>query len=252
MRVLFDPDPAAAGGGTPTTPAAKTDPPAAPPPPPATPTPTATRIEVTPDEYKRLLDDRNRLAEIEAQRQREVDDKENARLKALAEKGQAEEALAQLRTNKDAEVTRERDRANALEREILGDRKKVAISVGLDGVDWVSEKAARDARLILEERFEATRDAAGVVAIREKGTGKPAADVIKEWRASDDSAHYQKATTTGGAGAGATNRSAATTTPADPVARMTEQLKQSIAGSRAGAPGLDGTYGRGIAAPATN
>jgi hypothetical protein len=208
----------------------------------ATPSPTPSpTIPLSPEEYRRLLDKEARLTEIEAESRRVAEEKEAARLKALAEKGQAEDAIRQLREAKDAEIIKERERASNLEREILDGQTAVAISTALDGIDWVSEKAARDARKILEGRFETVRDASGAKRTVEKGTGRPAADVIKEWRASDDSAHYVKANTEGGAGARGTNHTASpVATESDPIAA---QLRKIVAARKTGAPGLAGTYG---------
>jgi hypothetical protein len=240
MLILREPDPNASGGGS----TAQAPDPALVATPTPTPPPTqaasaaATKIEVTPEEYKRFLDNQTRLGEIEAQHRADSEAKEAARLKALADKGQAEEAMAQLRTSKDAEIQRERERANGYEREILSGHKSSVIADALLGADFVSDEAARDARLILDGRFESVRDANGTVTCREKGTGRPASEVIQEWRGTKASAHYLKPTTTGGAGTTGTNHAAASSANETLEARQARQIKEAMVAQRGGSIGI--------------
>src|SRR6185437_15217361 len=94
------------------------------------------------EEYRRFLEGQTRLAEIEAQRQRNLDEKEQSRLKALADKGEADRALSELRTAKDKEIADARTRAEALETQILGDRKDAVITAALLGTSFVGDEAA--------------------------------------------------------------------------------------------------------------
>jgi hypothetical protein len=193
-RILRHPDGTDGGGATPTPAPAPTPDPTPPPPP-------AGRVELTTAEYEALLDARARLAASEAEKAREAERAEAARLKALADKGEADKALQQLRESKDAETRREREAKEALEREILDGRKESTIAAGLLGVPWDDADAAAQARQLLEPRFEAVRDAAGAVVVREKGTHRPAADVLKEWLASKPAERFLAAKSRGGAGA---------------------------------------------------
>jgi hypothetical protein len=157
------------------------------------------------EDYQRFLEAQKRLSDIDAENKRALEAKENERLKVMAEKGQAEQALAELREKMADELRAERERANALEAHILNGEKTNVITGGLLGTEFVSEAAANHVRMILEPRFEAVRDAAGKVTVRDKQTLKPATEVIKEWLSSDEAAHFRKASTQGGAGAKGTD-----------------------------------------------
>jgi hypothetical protein len=142
--------------------------------------------------------------------------KEQERLKALAEKGEVEKALTTLRESKEEEIRKANERANALESQILGGEKRTVVTASMLGTEFVSEIAASQARMILDARFEAIRDAAGNIAVRDKATLRPAGEVIKEWLASPESAHFRKPSTTGGAGSRGGERTAATGAAAEP------------------------------------
>ena len=199
IRLLLEPAAEGPGGGTAT--ATPTPTPTATP----TPTPTATSevaaVTVSADEYRKLLDAQSKLAESDAQRERELNEAKQREIDVLAKKGEVDQALLKLRESSADELKKEREKSTGLETQILTDKKVSEITGLLLGTDFVSEAAATQVRQILDGRFEAVRDASGVVTVREKGTLKPAATVVKDWLASPESAHFRKASTTGGAGA---------------------------------------------------
>lgn len=199
MRLLLDP--VAETSGTETATATATPTPTPTPTPTATDATAVTGVTVSAEEYKTLLGNQAKLAEIEAQAQRDLNEAKQREIDALAKQGKSDEALAKLRESSADDLAKERSKSASLETQLLADRKSAEISSAMLGTDFVSPAAAQQARKLMEEQTESVRDAAGTVTIREKGTLKPAAAAIKDWLASADSAHFRKATTTGGAGA---------------------------------------------------
>lgn len=209
-RILMNAAPTEGGGAATTTTSAST----------TTPSPTPTvadagtvaNVTVSAEEYKRLLDAQSKLAEADALKDRELNESKQREIDALAKKGEVDTALAKLREDSANDLKKERDKTAGLETQILTDKKGSEITGLMLGTDFVSEAAATQVRQILDARFEAVRDANGVVTVREKGTLKPAATVVKDWLASPESAHFRKASTTGGAGANGSDQSG----PVDP------------------------------------
>jgi len=77
-------------------------------------------------------------------------------------------------------------------------------------------ETARQLRAILEPQFETSRDATGVIITREKGTGRPATQVLSEAIASKKFAHFFAAQSRGGSGADGTRPAATTSTDGNP------------------------------------
>jgi hypothetical protein len=239
-RILLDPTPVD-GGGTATPTPTPTVPPTATPPP----TPTAPPVvPLTVDEYNRLKAAERRLADADADAQAKLDAKERERLKALADKGETEQALTQLEQKWQGKYTSRDQQFVDLEREYFGEKKVNAIHAQLAGVRFRSPEAATDALDKLDRRLEARRDDSGKVIVRCRETGRPASDVIKESLASPAFAHFLEPTSQGGGGVGGGGKAAPTTQPnaatADPAARRAEQLRASIEANRSGAIGLSG------------
>jgi hypothetical protein len=141
--------------------------------------------------------------------QRELDDikksaadnervKEEQRLIVLAQKGEVEKAFSEFKAQREAEI-------GNLKTSILNGVKNDTISRALLGVKWASDDAATDALDILSTRIEAVYDANGNTVIRDKKTGRPAVDAIKDWLASPTTAFYRAPSTTGGSGGGGSN-----------------------------------------------
>jgi hypothetical protein len=222
-RILLDPT--AETGGV--VPVSATPPPAAPTPapvaatPPAPPAASPPTIPLTVEEYQRLRETERRLGEFQAEKARELQDKESARLKALADKGESDKALAEQRATYEARVQEASDRYANLESLYLGEKKANVIGDALAGIKFVSPDAERDARAKLAVAVTAARDAAGTIVVRDP-TGRPAADVIREALASPAYAHFLAADARGG-----THRGSAATTAADPPAAPTPEQRQA-------------------------
>lgn len=167
-------------------------------------------------QYQAFLEARAKLAEFERSKQLELDAKENARLKAMAEKDGAEKALAEQRTSLQQKLDEERQRYESLDRQVLAERLDSTISSALVGVAFAGKTAEEqqdsmaDLLTIVKPRFESVRDSSGAVVVREKGTMKPAADVLKDIVASPRFARYFAATSKGGAGHSGGNQAAKT------------------------------------------
>ncbi|WP_165068411.1 hypothetical protein [Paludisphaera rhizosphaerae] len=158
-------------------------------------------------------EDRQRLRALEArlqefQRQQEatLELKENERLRALAEKGQIEEALDQQRRTWEQKHAEAVSRYTLLEQQIFGERKSAAIAEALQGRAFVGESpeqksaAAAMVRRLLQDEFETVREASGALTVRERSTGRPAVEALRERLESPSFAIFFAPTSRGGAG----------------------------------------------------
>jgi hypothetical protein len=176
-------------------------------------------------------------------------------IKAVEEKYRAEmnESLERLRGESGAklqEAITERDaakqEAESLRRDYLGAQLRAAVTDGMAGRSWLNEHAERQVRKELADRMEIHRDGRdGKITIREKGTNKPANEVIPALLDSDEFAHFQKPSTTGGTGAtAAASRTATAAKPGvdqghgDINDEIINDLKKHMDERREGAIGL--------------
>lgn len=192
MRLNLNPNPEQSGGGNAPPPPAQQQ--AAPTPPPMVP--------LTVEEYQRLRSLEGNFNALQSTVQAERDRLEGERIKALADKGQVEQAMAELAKQKDAQLQAEREARLAIEGQYHGEKKSSVMAAALMGVPFVSEVAAAQVKGLLESQFETRRDASGAILVVDKVTGLPAAEVIKQQLASPAFAHFLKASTQGGSGGG--------------------------------------------------
>ena len=173
--------------------------------PPAPPT-----IPLTVEEYQRLRSLEKQLEEFQRLQQSALEAKEAERLRLLAEKGQIEEALAQQRTAWEQKHTEVLSRYTQLEHQVHAERKNTAIVEAFHGRSFVGETpeqrsaTAAMVRRLLQEDFETTRDATGALVVREKVTGRLAADVLRERLDSPQFAIFFAPSSRGGSGADGT------------------------------------------------
>jgi hypothetical protein len=151
---------------------------------------------VSAEEYQQLLADRSALTQLRNTQAAERDRAERARLDALAEAGQAKDALTQLEASwkkKHGDVVRQHDELQA---SILGEKLTSTLLGAFAGREFVGEtaddKAAAQGDLarLLESQFEAVRGADGRIQVRDKATGREAAAVLKESLDGRRYAHY--------------------------------------------------------------
>jgi len=180
------------------------------PPPPAE--PPGTRIPLDFDEYKRLTGLEKEYQEMLRQQQQELEAKEEERLKALAAKGNLEEAFGTYKSNYETKVSQYQELLTQRENAWLGAEKNRVISEVLASIQLVGEdpsKTAKMVRRLLEDEVEAVIGKDGLPVIRDKERGRPALDFLKERLDSPDFAPFIAAKSRGGAGTDGTRSQAA-------------------------------------------
>ena len=141
----------------------------------------------------------------------------------------------------------EKDRAlEAVQGRLHETVRRAALGDSLAGVKFVTGAAARDAAAKLEAKLEVVSDASGSPVVREKGTGRAVADVVKDALASEEFAHFLDASSRGG-GVGLGNRSAPSPSSSSKEPTLAEQIKAKIAWQKEQwkAQGLETTPGFG-------
>lgn len=175
-----------------------------------TPSTTPQTIPLTVEEYQRFRSIEKQLEEIQSQQQSALEAKEAERLKVLAEKGQVEDALNEQRKSWEQKHAEAQNRFAQLEQQIQAERKNTLIAETLRGRQFVGETAeqrsaaAAMVHRLLQDDFETTRDTSGIVVVREKTTGRPAAEAIRERLESPQFALFFAAASRGGAGSDGT------------------------------------------------
>ena len=163
-------------------------------------------IPLSVEEYQRLRALEHQLEEVRKVQHATLEAKEADRLRALAEKGQVEEALEQQRKAWEQKHGEAVNRYSQLEQQVHAERRNMAIAEAFQGRVFVGETSEQRAgtaamvRRLLQEEFEAGRDASGVLVVREKVTGRPATEVLRERLDSPSFAIFFAPTTRGGSG----------------------------------------------------
>lgn len=159
------------------------------------------RIYLSPDEYAALVRDREQFNAFKSAQQLQQEAAENARLQALAAKGEVETAFNQYRELSESKVKAAEERAARLEAERLDEKVDLSLSDLLLGVKFVSPHAAAQMKQALKGRLVAERTEAGAVIIRDRVTRRPAAEVVGEWVKSEEFSHFLDPRSRGGSGA---------------------------------------------------
>jgi hypothetical protein len=110
--------------------------------------------------------------------------------------------LKQQRESWESRLRESDQRFATLESQILEERRGAAVGQALAGARFVSADAARQAAALLAPQFEAVRNPAGAVEVRDRTTLKPAAEVVAAALASPAYAHFLEPSSRGGAGGG--------------------------------------------------
>ena len=167
-------------------------------------------IPLSVEEYQRLRSLESQVEELRMAKAAELEAKEADRIKALADRGRIEEALSQQRQAFESKLNDSTSRFAELERQIFAERKGAVIAQAFAGRMFVGESPERQAeaamqlRSLLESRFETARDASGALVVRDKASGRPAGEVIRETLDSPSFAHFFAPSSRGGAGFDAT------------------------------------------------
>lgn len=160
-------------------------------------------IHVTSAEYRRFLAVEAENATLKAAETEKVAAAEQTRLVALAESGQAKQALETATTSHKTEIANREQRIAQLENERLDDKLETVLAAALGGKEFVTPFAREDAVLRLKAGLVAVRDAeTGAITVVDRATRRPAAGWIDEQYASDRFAHMRPAKSKGGAGGG--------------------------------------------------
>jgi hypothetical protein len=176
--------------------------------------PIPTMIPLTQEEYQRLRGIEREHADLTVKQRAALELAENARIKAIADKDGAEAALNEQRSAWERKLVEETTKFQNLERSLFDANKEQVLSSTLAGVTFAGDspedkaETARQLRAILEPQFETSRDATGLIITREKGTGRPAAEVLKEALASKRFAHFLASQSRPGSGGDGTRISA--------------------------------------------
>lgn len=167
-------------------------------------------IPLSVEEYQRLRSLEDQMEEVRKIQQSVLEAKEAERLRVLAEKGQIEEALSQQRKTWEQKHAEAVARYTQLEQQVHAERKNSAIAEALHGRAFVGEtpeqraSAAAMVRRLLQDDFETTHDASGALVVRERVSGRPAAEVLRERLDSPQFAIFFAPSARGGAGSDGT------------------------------------------------
>jgi hypothetical protein len=169
---------------------------------------------LTAEEQQRLRTLVSQLKEYQRLQEATLEQKETERLRALAEKGQIEEALNQQRAAWEQKHAEALSRYSSLERQVYEERKTAAIAEAFHGRSFVGDSpeqktaAAAMVRRLLQDEFETVRDGSGALLVRDKASGRPAAEAIRERLDSPQFAIFFAPSSRGGAGGDGTRPTA--------------------------------------------
>ena len=166
----------------------------------ADPPPAPVAISLPVEEYQRLMSTERSLAELQKARAAELEAAENERIKLLAEKGEALEAVASKEKQWEAKHAELVSKHTALETSLLNEKKSSVIAEFLVGKDLDGEKAGAKLKRLLDLDYEAVRNSSGAIEVRHKASLRPAADVLREELAAGEYDNFFKATSRGGQG----------------------------------------------------
>jgi hypothetical protein len=183
---------------------------------------------MNPDQWAASEQEKQNLRESKAQLDQLLEAKEKERLRLMTEKGQAEQAINEVRSageKRYAELSaksEQRDRA-WLQREAKAVIDEVLTGRELAGVD--PTETAKHLRTILESEIEAVMGQDGQPVIRHKSTFRPALDYLKERIESPSLGVFFAAKSRGGAGTDGT-RTLAITPSNDPTGDYMKSIRE--------------------------
>ena len=150
-------------------------------------------ISLTPAEYQQLLADRLKRTELEAIQADQSEKAFQDRQKLLLQLGQAEQALAEQKQRSERDATEWKSKYEATEKSALSRELKLVIKDALTGVEWINPAAGRQAAELLANRFESIRNpTTQEIDVLDRTSRRSAAEVIRDWLASEDASHMLK------------------------------------------------------------
>lgn len=180
----------------------------------AAPAPSAPAAPVTAslpiEQLQHYLGLERQLADYQAQKQAEIDAKEQERILALAKAGESEQALEEQKKIWQSKQLDAEKKYKDLESQVCNEKADAELSQALSGQVFAgSDDASRSAaakmlKTILRNDIEAVRDAAGSIVVRDKASGRPAADVIRERLSDPTLAFFFAPNSRGGSGSDGT------------------------------------------------
>jgi hypothetical protein len=181
---------------------------------------TAQTVPFTLDQVQRFVSLERELNEIKAAKQAELDAKEQERILALAKAGDSEKALEETRKIGQQREADALKKYKDLEAIVFDEKTDATLSSALNGCvfagqdDAARSSAAKMLKTILRGDIEAVRDSAtGSVVVRDKASGRPAADVLRERLSDPTLAFFFAPTTRGGSGGDGTRTPATKDAP---------------------------------------
>lgn len=143
-------------------------------------------VTITVAQYQAQVERDRKWAEVEAAQAAELAKREDARIKAMAEKGDVEKALAETRSREEKRYRELEEKHTGLLQSLAAKERDIAIGMGVAGRRFVGEddatraKAAATFQRIAADKFAAAQDEQGRWVVKDPNTGRPASEVLPE------------------------------------------------------------------------
>lgn len=195
-------------------------------------------IPLTVEEYQRLRSLESQLAEHQKRHAEAEAAAEAQRLKIMADKEGAEKALQEQQKAWEQRAATIAAEKTQLEQSWFAEKKATVIGDVFQGIPWAGENpearasTAAMVRKLMQDDFETTRDASGALVVREKASGRHAAEVIRERLASPQYAIFLSAQNRGGAGTDGTRLPANPNNGGDTFDAFAKQYRERVAAAK--------------------
>jgi hypothetical protein len=153
-------------------------------------------------EFDRLKKEEEAFKTYRTKQQAEADAKEAQRVAAIAASNGTAKELAEIENRYKAKEATLENRVTSVTQRLHSNLTKAVLADATAGVVWTSSAAGKDALAKLASNFEVLTIGDGVEEVRERGTGRKAAEVVKQLLDSEDYLHFQSPTTRGKGGIG--------------------------------------------------
>ena len=179
------------------------------------------------------------LTDFKREYDRIMELKEAERVKLMADKGQIEQALTELRSNYEKKIADTQQRASSIEQNWLRKETALVITDALAGREFVGDpqETSQMVRELLDREVEAVIGTDGAPYVRDRVTLRPAADYLRERLASPRFAIFFRAKSGGGSGTDGT-RTDATPPTAPPMNLTPDQIVRGWQSSQQPIPAM--------------